>query len=98
MKPLLTIANDLIAGTIVDRPNRFVVRVRFEENPERAFLGDPGALKNILLEGGTGYRPQRDGERKRVTVRGREISDNTRQINAIITGRGEESVADLLAE
>lgn len=55
-------------------------------------------LKNILLEGGTGYQPTRDGERKRVTVRGREISDSTRQINATITGRGDGSVADRLAE
>jgi small subunit ribosomal protein S6e len=55
-------------------------------------------LKNVLLKGGTGYKPQTDGERKRVTVRGREVSDNTRQINAKITESGDESVADLLAE
>ncbi len=55
-------------------------------------------LKNILLEGGTGYNPERDGERKRVTVRGREVSDNTRQINVRIAGRGDGSVADLLGD
>jgi small subunit ribosomal protein S6e len=55
------------------------------------------ALKNILLEGGTGYRPTRDGERKRVTVRGREVSDSTRQINAAVNSRGDEAVADLLS-
>jgi small subunit ribosomal protein S6e len=54
------------------------------------------ALKEVLLEGGTGYDPERDGERKRVTVRGREVSDNTRQINAKIAERGDESVDDLL--
>lgn len=53
-------------------------------------------LNNILLEGGTGYHPEKDGERKRVTVRGREISDNTRQINASITTRGGDDVADAL--
>ncbi len=55
-------------------------------------------LKELLLEGGTGYHPERDGERKRITVRGREISDATRQINAQITARGDEDVADLLAD
>ncbi len=41
-------------------------------------------LEEILLEGGVGYNPSRDGERKRVTVRGREISDVVAQINAKI--------------
>ena len=51
MEPLVTYEDDLVAGTIVDRPNRFVVRVRFADEPERAFLGDPGALENILEPG-----------------------------------------------
>jgi small subunit ribosomal protein S6e len=55
-------------------------------------------LKNLLLEGGTGYHPKKEGERKRVTVRGREVSDSTRQINATITGRGGGDVADLLGD
>lgn len=55
-------------------------------------------LQELLLEDGTGYNPARDGERKRVTVRGREISDATRQINAQITEHGGGDVADLLAE
>jgi sugar fermentation stimulation protein A len=48
MDPLLTVEDDLVTGTIVDRPNRFVVRVRFDGTPERVFLGDPGALENVL--------------------------------------------------
>jgi small subunit ribosomal protein S6e len=55
-------------------------------------------LKEILTAGGTGYNPSREGERKRVTVRGREVSDETRQINAKITERGSEAVEDLLGE
>jgi small subunit ribosomal protein S6e len=55
-------------------------------------------LKSILLEGGTGYNPSKDGERKRVTVRGREISDDTRQINARISERGSQSVDELLED
>lgn len=59
----------------------------------------PGSgTKALLLDGGVGFNPSRDGERRRVTVRGREISDQTRQINATITGRGDQSVAVLLGE
>lgn len=53
-------------------------------------------LKELLLTGGVGYKPTRDGERKRVTVRGREISDETVQINARAVGEG--SVADALPD
>ncbi|WP_435123922.1 30S ribosomal protein S6e [Halobaculum sp. D14] len=43
----------------------------------------PGSnLKELLLDGGVGYEPSRPGERKRVTVRGREVSEETVQINA----------------
>jgi len=53
-------------------------------------------LQSVLLEGGTGFNPNRDGERKRVTVRGREVGDAIRQINAVVTERGDTPVADLL--
>jgi small subunit ribosomal protein S6e len=56
------------------------------------------ALKSILLAGGTGYKPQRDGERRRVTVRGREVSDDTRQINAKVVEAGSDSIEDLLGD
>lgn len=49
-------------------------------------------LKELLLAGGVGYKPTRDGERKRVTVRGREISDETVQINARVV-EGDVSAA-----
>ena len=55
-------------------------------------------LKEVLLEGGVGYKPQRDGERKRVTVRGREISDAVAQVNARIVARGSEDPETLLGE
>jgi len=55
----------------------------------------PGSeLKELLLEGGVGYKPSRDGERKRVTVRGRQISEETVQINARLGG----SIAEALGE
>ncbi|MFC6719104.1 DNA/RNA nuclease SfsA [Natrialbaceae archaeon GCM10025810] len=51
MDPLLTVDDELVVGSIVDRPNRFVVRVRFDDAPERVFLGDPGALEGIVEPG-----------------------------------------------
>ena len=53
-------------------------------------------LAEVLLEGGTGYEPSRDGERKRVTVRGREVGDATRQINVRITEYGPGEVENIL--
>jgi small subunit ribosomal protein S6e len=53
-------------------------------------------LTEVLLEGGVGYNPQRDGERKRVTVRGCEISEAVAQINAKIVEEGSQSIEELL--
>jgi small subunit ribosomal protein S6e len=42
----------------------------------------PGTnLTELLMTGGVGYDPQRAGERRRVTVRGCEVNDETAQIN-----------------
>ncbi|WP_459806381.1 30S ribosomal protein S6e [Halopiger thermotolerans] len=56
-------------------------------------------LTEVLMEGRqTGYKPSRDGERRRVTVRGREVSDAVAQINASIVDRGSTDVDELLGE
>jgi small subunit ribosomal protein S6e len=55
-------------------------------------------LREVLLTGGTGYEPSRDGERKRVTVRGSEVSEAVAQINAKISERGSTDVEELLGE
>ena len=61
--------------------------------PMRTDVSGSG-LKELLLEDGVGYKPSRDGERKRVTVRGREVSDDTAQINAkVIAGEGDVAAA-----
>jgi small subunit ribosomal protein S6e len=54
--------------------------------------------KQLLSTGGVGFDPTVDGERKRITVRGAEVSEETRQINAKIASRGEQSVEELLGE
>lgn len=60
--------------------------------PMRKDVAGPN-LKEVLLEGGVGYEPSRDGERKRITVRGREISEETVQINAKALGDGDVATA-----
>ncbi|MEF8777757.1 MAG: 30S ribosomal protein S6e, partial [Natronomonas sp.] len=52
--------------------------------------------KTLLSTGGVGFDPNVDGERKRITVRGAEVSEDTRQINAKIASRGESSIEELL--
>jgi len=56
------------------------------------------ATKSIMSDGGVGFEPTADGERKRITVRGREVGDETRQINAKIVEYGSGAVADLLGD
>jgi len=65
--------------------------------PMREDVSGPG-LKDVLLEGGVGFKPSRDGERKRVSVRGREMSDDVAQINVTVAERGETSVEEVLGE
>ena len=51
-------------------------------------------LKELLLEGGVGFNPSREGERKRITVRGREVDDDIAQINAsVVDGDGDVAAA-----
>lgn len=87
-----------VDGSAVGLPDYTLALTGGSDNAGRPMRSDVrGAnLKEVLLEGGTGYKPSRDGERKRVTVRGREVSDDTRQINAKIVGRGDEDVEELL--
>jgi len=69
----------------------------FAGRPMRGDVSGPD-LKEVLLDGGTGYNPSRDGERKRVTVRGGEVSDAVAQLNVKVSESGDESVEDLLGE
>jgi len=65
--------------------------------PMRGDVAGPN-LQETLSDGGTGFRPTREGERKRVTVRGAEVSEAVSQINAKIVDRGDQSVEDLFGD
>jgi small subunit ribosomal protein S6e len=43
-----------------------------------------GAKKYVVLSGGVGFRPKREGERRRKLVRGGMITDETYQVNTMI--------------
>jgi small subunit ribosomal protein S6e len=64
--------------------------------PMHGDVAGPNLKEVLMKEDGVGYRQDRDGKRKRLTVRGREISDAVVQVNASITERGDESVESLL--
>ena len=70
------------------------------DNAGRPMRGDVAGpnLKDVLLEGGTGYNPERDGERRRISVRGKEISEVVAQLNVKISEYGDESVESLYGE
>lgn len=65
--------------------------------PMRTDVSGPH-VEEILSDGGTGFHPTRDGERRRVTVRGNEIGEEIHQINTRIVERGDEDPEILLSD
>lgn len=49
-KPLFEIP-DLMKGTFISRPNRFIGEIRYKGQIETAHIHDPGRLKELLIEG-----------------------------------------------
>ena len=43
-----------------------------------------GAKKYVVLSGGVGFRPKREGERRRKLVRGGMITEETYQVNTVV--------------
>lgn len=62
--------------------------------PMRPDLPGP-TRKKILVAGGVGFHPEQDGERRRKTMRGREISSDVTQINTVVVEYGEKSLAEI---
>jgi small subunit ribosomal protein S6e len=63
--------------------------------PMKKDVDGPRRMKS-LLSGGIGFKPKRDGQRRRKTVRGNTISDDIVQINTIIAEKGSKTIAELL--
>jgi small subunit ribosomal protein S6e len=51
-----------------------------------------------LISGGPGFRPTREGERRRKSIRGNQISEDIIQINMKVTKHGEKSLAAALGK
>ncbi len=49
-----------------------------------------------LLAGGIGFKPIRDGQRRRKTVRGNTVSNDIVQINTVVTQKGEKDIKEIL--
>jgi small subunit ribosomal protein S6e len=59
----------------------------------------PGmARRKVLLSGGRGYHPVHEGERRRKSVRGSEITGDFVQINAVVSAWGEKPLAEQLGK
>ena len=54
--------------------------------------------RNLLLSKGTGFKPVREGQRRRKSIRGNEITSDFVQINARGTAYGERPLADIFAK
>ncbi|HON82031.1 MAG TPA: 30S ribosomal protein S6e [Methanoregulaceae archaeon] len=54
--------------------------------------------KRLLLSGGAGFRPVREGQRRRKSIRGNEITADFVQINARITAYGEKPLEEYFAK
>jgi len=52
--------------------------------------------KRVLLQSPPGFKPKRQGERRRKIVRGNVISDEIVQINCVITKKGKKPLEELL--
>ncbi|MEN4006762.1 MAG: 30S ribosomal protein S6e [Methanobacteriaceae archaeon] len=63
--------------------------------PMKKDVDGPRRIKS-LLSGGLGFKPKRDGQRRRKTVRGNTVSDDIVQINTIVTEKGAKSIDELL--
>jgi small subunit ribosomal protein S6e len=101
-------ANDFVGNEIGDAVDGKVVGLdgyKLEltggsDDTGRPMRGDVEGqgINEILIDGGTGFNPDRDGERRRVSVRGGAVGEATVQLNTKVLETGEKDIADLLGE
>lgn len=56
------------------------------------------ARRKMFLEGGTGVNEEREGVRRRKSVRGNTVSDEIQQLNTRVVEEGSKTVEELLNE
>jgi len=63
--------------------------------PMRGDVQGEGRTKSLLREG-PGYNPEKDGERRRKTVRGKKVSTDNGQLNVVVEESGDKSIEEIL--
>ncbi len=92
------VIGDVVDGEIVGLPG-FKLKITGGTDrdgfPMRRDL--PGSQRRrILVSRSVGFKPEKKGLRKRKTLRGNEISQDTGQINTLIVERGSKTVEEIL--
>jgi len=65
--------------------------------PMKKNIPGPGR-KKVLAKGGTGFRPKKEGVKKKKTFRGNTVSDDINQVNLKVIEHGPKNIPELLAE
>jgi small subunit ribosomal protein S6e len=81
-------------GSVVDLPAHTVQILGGSDKDGVPMRGNVhgGVRRRVVLSGGAGFSPKKNGERKRKTVRGNIITDEIAQINMKITERPANAV------
>jgi len=84
---------EIIEGATVDLPAHKVKIMGGSDKDGVPMRPDVhgGVRRNVVLSGGSGFNPERKGERKRKTVRGNVITDEIVQVNMKIVERPSQS-------
>jgi small subunit ribosomal protein S6e len=83
---------EIMDGSVVDIPGQKIQVTGGSDKdgfPMRPSVHG-GVRRRVLLSGGVGFNSQKEGMRKRKTVRGNIITDEIVQINLKIVGRAKE--------
>jgi small subunit ribosomal protein S6e len=84
---------ETIDGIVVDMPAIKLQILGGSDTDGVPMRGDVhgGIRRQVVLSGGAGFKPKREGERRRKTVRGNIITDEIAQINLKIIGQPAKS-------
>jgi small subunit ribosomal protein S6e len=74
---------DVIDGSVVDLPGHKAQIIGGSDKDGFPMRRDVhgGVRRRVILSGGVGFNPQKEGERRRKTVRGNVITDEVVQLN-----------------
>lgn len=93
------IGDEVDAGSVGLPGYRMEITGGSDRNGTPARRNLPAAgRKRLLLSGGAGFKPVMEGQRRRKTLRGNEITADFVQINARVTMYGDKSLDEYFAK